>query len=95
MEGQQLNLESLRSSVGHRLTLADASGADRSVEGLVQVMQDALANRRTRHSYSWVQRLTKWPLATLTEKRTTLLRNTGFINAKSWAAAWSARARAT
>lgn len=44
IEGEQLNLESLRSSVAHRLSLADAPGMDRSVEGLVQVMQDALAN---------------------------------------------------
>ena len=44
IEGEQLNLESLRSSVAHRLQLADAPGQDRSVEGLVQVMQDALAN---------------------------------------------------
>ena len=44
IEGEQLNLESLRSSVAHRLQLADAPGSDRSVEGLVQVMQDALAN---------------------------------------------------
>jgi Fic family protein len=44
IEGEQLNLESLRSSVAHRLSLADAPGADRSVEGLVQVMGDALAN---------------------------------------------------
>ncbi len=44
IEGEQLNLESLRSSVAHRLSLADAPGPDRSVEGQVQVMQDALAN---------------------------------------------------
>jgi Fic family protein len=44
IEGEQLNLESLRSSVAHRLQLADAPGADRSVEGLVQVMGDALTN---------------------------------------------------
>jgi len=44
IEGEQLNLESLRSSVAHRLQLADAPGTDRSAEGLVQVMQDALAN---------------------------------------------------
>ena len=44
IEGEQLNLESLRSSVAHRLNLADAPGADSSVEGLVQVMQDTLAN---------------------------------------------------
>ncbi|MFN7155022.1 MAG: Fic family protein [Acidovorax sp.] len=44
IEGEQLNVESLRSSVAHRLQLADAPGTDRSAEGLVQVMQDALAN---------------------------------------------------
>ena len=44
IEGEQLNLESLRSSVAHRLSLADAPGTDRSVEGLVQVMGDALSN---------------------------------------------------
>jgi len=42
IEGEQLNLASLRLSVVHRLALADAPGADRSVDGLVQVMQDAL-----------------------------------------------------
>ncbi len=60
IEGQQLNLESLRSSVAHRLALADAPGADRSVEGLVQVMQDALAN----HSAALdVDRLCRWQSA--------------------------------
>ena len=44
IEGEQLNLESLRSSVAHRLSLADAPGYDRSVDGLVQVMGDALSN---------------------------------------------------
>lgn len=44
IEGEQLNIESLRSSVAHRLALADTPGADRSADGLVQVMQDALAN---------------------------------------------------
>ena len=44
IEGEQLNLESVRSSVAHRLNLADAPGSDRSVEGLVEVMQDALTN---------------------------------------------------
>ncbi len=47
IEGEQLNLESLRSSVAHRLSLADAPGTDRLAEGLVQVMQDALANHGT------------------------------------------------
>ena len=44
IEGEQLNLASLRSSVAHRLSLADAPSHDRSVEGLVEVMQDALTN---------------------------------------------------
>ncbi|HPW30456.1 MAG TPA: DUF4172 domain-containing protein [Rhodoferax sp.] len=60
IEGEQLNLESLRSSVAHRLQLADAPGPDRSVEGLVQVMQDALAN----HSAPLdLDRLCRWQSA--------------------------------
>ena len=60
IEGEQLNLESLRSSVAHRLHLADAPGADRSAEGLVQVMQDALAN----HSATLdLDRLCRWQSA--------------------------------
>ena len=60
IEGEQLNLESLRSSVAHRLALADAPGADRSVDGLVQVMQDALAN----HSAALdLDRLCRWQSA--------------------------------
>lgn len=60
IEGEQLNLESLRSSVAHRLKLADAPGFDRSVEGLVQVMQDALAN----HSGALdLDRLCRWQSA--------------------------------
>ena len=60
IEGEQLNLESLRSSVAHRLKLADAPGPDRSVEGLVQVMQDALAN----HSAALdLDRLCRWQSA--------------------------------
>ncbi len=60
IEGEQLNLESLRSSVAHRLQLADAPGGDRSVEGLVQVMQDALAN----HSAALdLDRLCRWQSA--------------------------------
>lgn len=42
IEGQQLNLASVRSSVAHRLGLADAPSHDRDVEGLVLVMQDAV-----------------------------------------------------
>lgn len=60
IEGEQLNLESLRSSVAHRLALADAPGADRSADGLVQVMQDALAN----HSAALdLDRLCRWQSA--------------------------------
>ena len=60
IEGEQLNLESLRSSVAHRLALADAPGADRSAEGLVQVMQDALTN----HSAALdLDRLCRWQSA--------------------------------
>ena len=60
IEGEQLNLESLRSSVAHRLQLADAPGSDRSVEGLVQVMQDALTN----HSAALdLDRLCRWQSA--------------------------------
>ena len=44
IEGEQLNLESLRSSIAHRLSLSDAPGSDRSADGLVQVMGDALTN---------------------------------------------------
>ncbi len=60
IEGEQLNLESLRSSVAHRLQLADAPGPDRSVEGLVQVMQDALANHNATLD---LDRLCRWQSA--------------------------------
>lgn len=60
IEGEQLNLESLRSSVAHRLALADAPGADRYADGLVQVMQDALA----KHSAALdLDRLCRWQSA--------------------------------
>lgn len=60
IEGEQLNLESLRSSVAHRLQLADAPGTDRSVEGLVQVMQDALTNHGAALN---LDRLCRWQSA--------------------------------
>ena len=41
IEGDQLDLTAVRSSVAHRLGLADASARDRQVDGLVAVMQDA------------------------------------------------------
>jgi Fic family protein len=60
IEGEQLNVESLRSSVAHRLALADVPGADRHAEGLVQVMQDALVN----HSAPLdLDRLCRWQSA--------------------------------
>jgi Fic family protein len=60
IEGEQLNLDSLRSSVAHRLKLADAPGTDRSVEGLVQVMQDALTNPKAPLD---LDRLCRWQSA--------------------------------
>ena len=60
IEGEQLNLESVRSSVAHRLGLADAPGHDRPVEGLVQVMQDVLANH---HAALTLDRLCCWQSA--------------------------------
>ena len=60
IEGEQLNLDSVRSSVAHRLGLADAPGYDRPADGLVQVMQDALANH---HTALDVDRLCRWQSA--------------------------------
>ena len=42
IEGDKLNLESVRSSVAHRLGLAEAPSHDRHVDGLVLMMQDAV-----------------------------------------------------
>jgi Fic family protein len=57
IEGQSLDVQAVRSSVGHRLGLAMPRSADRDVEGLVQVMQDA-----TQHYAKPVtdQRLCEW-----------------------------------
>lgn len=44
IEGEKLDLEAVRSSVAHRLGLADLPTADRHVDGLVQVMADATEN---------------------------------------------------
>jgi Fic family protein len=41
IEGEKLDLEAVRSSVAHRLGLADAPAHDRQVDGLVEVMEDA------------------------------------------------------
>ncbi|TAG26088.1 MAG: Fic family protein [Burkholderiales bacterium] len=57
IEGQSLDVQAVRSSVGYRLGLAMPRSADRDVEGLVQVMQDA-----TQHYANPVtdQRLCEW-----------------------------------
>ncbi len=60
IEGEQLNVESLRSSVAHRLKLANEPGPDRSVDGLVQMMEDALANHGTSMD---LDRLCRWQSA--------------------------------
>jgi Fic family protein len=57
IEGQQLDLESVRSSVAHRLGLADAPSHDRHVDGLVLVMQDAVENCQTVLD---LERLCRW-----------------------------------
>lgn len=44
IEGEKLNLDAVRSSVAHRLGLADAPTRDRHVDGLVEVMLDASNN---------------------------------------------------
>jgi Fic family protein len=41
IEGEKLDLAAVRSSVSQRLGLAATSSSDRSVEGLIEVMQDA------------------------------------------------------
>ena len=41
IEGEKLDLASVRSSVAHRLGLVDATTHDRHIDGLVDVMQDA------------------------------------------------------
>ena len=43
IEGEQLDLTAVRSSVAHRLGLADDPSRDRHVDGLVAVMQDAIS----------------------------------------------------
>ena len=46
IEGETLDLESVRSSVYRQLGLADKAGRDRHVDGLVEVMQDAVDGYR-------------------------------------------------
>lgn len=47
IEGEQLDLTAVRSSVAHRLGLADAPTRDRHVDGLVAVMQDATSGHQS------------------------------------------------
>lgn len=60
IEGETLNLASVRSSVAHRLGLADAPSHDRHVEGLVLVMQDAMENHQSSLD---LDRLCRWQSA--------------------------------
>ena len=60
IEGDKLNLDSVRSSVAHRLGLLDAPGTDRTVDGLVLVMQDAVENCQTALD---LDRLCRWQSA--------------------------------
>ena len=60
IEGERLTLESVRSSVAHRLGLADAPSHDRQVEGLVLVMQDAMENHQSPLD---LDRLCRWQAA--------------------------------
>ncbi len=60
IEGEKLNLESVRSSVAHRLGLAEAPGADRAADGLVLVMQDAVEHC---HTALDLDRLCRWQSA--------------------------------
>lgn len=60
IEGERLTLESVRSSVAHRLGLADAPSHDRQVEGLVLVMQDAMENHQSPLD---LDRLCRWQSA--------------------------------
>ncbi len=57
IEGQDLDVQAVRSSVGYRLGLGVPRGADRDVEGLVQMMQEAMQQ----HSSALTeQRLCAW-----------------------------------
>lgn len=60
IEGEKLNLESVRSSVAHRLGLTDAPSHDRHVDGLVLVMQDAIENHQSTLD---LDRLCRWQSA--------------------------------
>lgn len=60
IEGEKLDLEAVRSSVAHRLGLADLPTANRHVDGLVQVMADAIENFRAPLTH---ERLCLWQAA--------------------------------
>ena len=70
IEGEKLDLNSLRSSVARRLGLVSVGGASRAVEGLIDLMDDA--TRRWREPLT-VQRLCGWQAA---------LFPTGFVGIK-------------
>jgi len=60
IEGEKLDLEAVRSSVAHRLGLADMATVDRYVDGLVQVMADATEQH---HAPLTQERLCLWQAA--------------------------------
>lgn len=60
IEGEKLDLEAVRSSVAHRLGLADMPTVDRYVDGLVQVMADATEQY---HAPLTQERLCLWQAA--------------------------------
>jgi Fic family protein len=54
IEGQSLDVQAVRSSVGNRLGLAMPKSNDRDVEGLVQVMQDATEHSAKPITQQWL-----------------------------------------
>lgn len=60
IEGEQLNADSVRSSVARRLGLSHASTRDRDVDGLVELLEDASRNYQTPLTHD---RLYRWQAA--------------------------------
>jgi Fic family protein len=56
IEGEMLNVDSVRSSVARRLGLSDVLTRDRDVDGLVELMEDASSNYRTPLTHDRVYR---------------------------------------
>ncbi len=71
IEGEKLNLNQVRSSVMHKIGLASHGASDRTVEGLVEVMDDAARNFSARLTHS---RLCKWQAALFPAGRSGLTR---------------------